>query len=240
METPRNIRYREEGKKNRVISAVGSFLFLGGVVGLLMAFSLHPPDPPLPLVEIVIEFESAPPIGGSGVPGAEEAQGGGIPEESPVSNMTQDFEDAPTTPDNPATSNPTVTENRPRITLPTFGNTPGGSTTPGGGSGTSTTPGPNGGGTSPTGVVGGTGLAGRRTTSRPEGISACQERGFIKVKIEVDPQGRVVKAEYQASGSTIATTVCKNDALKQAREWRFEADPDAKTNAVGVLTIEFK
>ena len=250
MKTTIDQRYIEDEKRSRRTGLIGSFISFGILLVALFYLGMYYQIPP-PEEEGVALILGTP----DGGMMAEFAQ---LPTFSPSSpsnptpdeSLTQDEEEAPSINQDPAKPNP-VTSNtdakpdqpstQPTRTFDAKGRT--------GGSGDGGNPGNQGdplGGDhgDPYGSGGsgntGNGLGSRNATQKPIGNSNCVQKGFIMVKIEVDPQGRVVKAEYHAAGSTISNIDCRREALAYAKTWRFQPDPNAGGNVVDILPVKFE
>ncbi|MBI1220990.1 MAG: hypothetical protein GC180_00165 [Bacteroidetes bacterium] len=249
MKTSIEKRYSQEEKKNRRAGILGTLISVGLILAVLFSLGLYYQVPPPE--EEGVDLILGTPDGGmmqefAELPEANPTTSNPNPEES----LTQDMEDAPSIDQNP--SKPTeVSSNTPEQSNPTptpprtFTNN--GRTS--GGTGENGNPGnqgsPDGGDNgSPTGIGGtgknGTGLGSRNAIQKPIGHSRCEMKGIIMVRIEVDPRGFVVKAEYDPKNSTISNMVCRTEAINYAKTWRFEADPNTTQNVVDVLPVQFQ
>ena len=83
-------------------------------------------------------------------------------------------------------------------------------------------------------------LAGRTNTSLPRPSYSSNQQGKIVVKIVVDQQGRVIRAEAPAQGSTIANSGMVEQARQAALKARFNADPNAPEEQSGTITYIYK
>lgn len=72
-------------------------------------------------------------------------------------------------------------------------------------------------------------------------IFTCPDymHGWVKVYVEVDRNGRVVKAEYDKDGSTTDLQCLIDAALRYARATRFNKDPQAPEISTGYIRYMF-
>ncbi|MDX5321807.1 MAG: hypothetical protein LPK45_11750 [Bacteroidota bacterium] len=249
MKTSIEIKYSQEEKKNRRAGILGSLASIGLILAVLFSLGLYYQIPPPEEEGVALLLGT--PDGGMMQEFAE------LPTSSPSNpsnpnpdeSLTQDIEEAPSIQNNPQQTTPVSSNTpetnepstRPTRTFSTDGRT--------GGSGDGGNPGnqgsPDGGNTgSPYGTGGngtqGNGLGSRNAIQKPIGQSRCEMKGIIMVRIEVDPKGRVVKAEYEPKNSTISNTVCRTEAIAYAKTWRFEPDPTTTNNVVDVLPVQFQ
>lgn len=94
-----------------------------------------------------------------------------------------------------------------------------------------------------TGRGGGNGnysLAGRSAVSLPKPEYNSNQQGKIVVRIWVDQQGRVVRAEAPYQGSTITTGRLVEQAKAAAKRARFNASTTAPEEQIGTITYIFK
>ena len=82
-------------------------------------------------------------------------------------------------------------------------------------------------------------LAGRHHVDLPIPIYKCQGAGQITLAIEVDRQGRVIKAEPASSLSTTKDPCLTETAVEHALRSTFNADPGAPVKQAGFLTFVF-
>lgn len=85
----------------------------------------------------------------------------------------------------------------------------------------------------------GYGLGGRGKPSRQIYKQECNEYGLVVVKIEVNQQGKVVKAEPGIRGTTNTHPCLLEPAKKIALSHKWPADPDAPARQIGFVSINF-
>ncbi|GGW68682.1 outer membrane transport energization protein TonB [Winogradskyella epiphytica] len=85
----------------------------------------------------------------------------------------------------------------------------------------------------------GYGLGGRGRPSRQIYKQDCNEYGLVVVRIEVNQQGNVVKAEPGIRGTTNTHPCLLEPAKKIAMSHKWPADPNAPTTQVGFVSINF-
>ena len=73
----------------------------------------------------------------------------------------------------------------------------------------------------------------------PVPVYQCQGAGLIEVKILVDQNGRVVKAEVDPSGTGTGEACLAEAAIRAALRTRFNADNQAAVRQVGTITYHF-
>ena len=83
-------------------------------------------------------------------------------------------------------------------------------------------------------------LAGRTNISLPRPSYGSNQQGKIVVKIVVNQQGRVIRAEAPAQGSTIANSGMVEQARQAALKAKFNADPNAPEEQSGTITYIYK
>ena len=88
------------------------------------------------------------------------------------------------------------------------------------------------------GQVGG-GLGNRGIMNSPRVTENSQDKGRIVLRVCVDASGKVVSAEYQQRGSTSTSTRLINAAIRNARQWKFNAGA-ADSKQCGTITYDFK
>ena len=95
-----------------------------------------------------------------------------------------------------------------------------------------------------TGTGGGDGfsydLKGRKLELRPTVIDNSRETGKVVVRIVVDKNGRVIKAEPGQKGTTTPSRLLWEKAEQGAREARFSARTDGAEEQYGTMTFIFK
>lgn len=82
-------------------------------------------------------------------------------------------------------------------------------------------------------------LAGRRMVEKPKIENNSQEFGNIVVSITVDKYGNVTKATGGAKGSSTTSAHLTKLAEEAAKKIKFSANPDAKEEQFGSITIRF-
>ena len=85
----------------------------------------------------------------------------------------------------------------------------------------------------------GWGLNGRKLASNSKKVQDCNEQGKVVVKIWVNQQGRVIKAE-RAQGTTNTNPCLVNPALETAKSFRWQPDSNAPETQIGFVVIDFK
>ena len=85
----------------------------------------------------------------------------------------------------------------------------------------------------------GFGLGGRGKPSRQIYKQDCNEYGLVIVRIEVNQNGQVIKADPGAKGSTNTHPCLLEPAKKIAESHKWPADSNAPTKQVGFVSINF-
>nr|WP_222611369.1 energy transducer TonB [Winogradskyella echinorum] len=85
----------------------------------------------------------------------------------------------------------------------------------------------------------GYGLGGRGRPSKKIYKQECNEYGLVVVKIEVNRQGKVIKAEPGIRGTTNTHPCLLEPAKKIALSHKWPADNDAPARQVGFVSINF-
>ena len=85
----------------------------------------------------------------------------------------------------------------------------------------------------------GYGLGGRGRPSKKIYKQECNEYGLVVVRIEVNRQGKVIKAEPGIRGTTNTHPCLLGPAKKIALSHKWPADADAPTTQVGFVSINF-
>lgn len=85
----------------------------------------------------------------------------------------------------------------------------------------------------------GYGLSGRGKPSNTIYKQDCNEYGLVVVRIEVDKQGKVVKAEPGVQGTTNTASCLLDPAKKIALSFKWPADSNAPTRQIGFVSINF-
>ena len=251
-----------EEKKPKIISACVTAAFMLLVVAVLLAFGYDPPDPPIPEEGVEVNVGDAD-FGSGDDPQPSSQQSGYVPPASQNNQVvTQNTETTTPMPTSqrqtPATNNQQPTEQPPTETKPqepqinqnalftgrrNNGGTGQGSQgvtdgqgdqgNPNGSETSSNYTGNGGNGTDFT-------LKGRTKVSLPRPSYNSNQQGKIVVKIVVNQQGKVIRAEAPAQGSTIANSGMVEQARQAALKARFNADPNAPEDQTGTITYIFK
>jgi hypothetical protein len=151
--------------------------------------------------------------------------------------------------DLPTTSQQEVKPQEPEINQTAL--FPGRRNTQGGGEGTGNSDGSGSGSGSGTGSGSGAGagagnfgegtwkLDGRQANSLPKPVYNSDEQGIVVVRITVNQEGTVVRAEPGAQGTTTSSTILWQTAREAALKSRFSANPNAPEQQVGTITYRF-
>lgn len=82
---------------------------------------------------------------------------------------------------------------------------------------------------------------GNRSIKNPPKLSVeHNEIGDVRIKITVDNNGKVIKADYERSGSTITDSYLISQAKAAALKTTFNVDPNASKEQIGYITFHFK
>lgn len=254
---------------NKRTSGFITTAIMGVIVGLMFIFGFTPPFPPLEGEGMMVDFGTdltglgtEEPTGGSA---ASSASSQPVETEAITQNTEETIKlpdhktvDKPktntttTTNHNNTTTNTTKPIDQNQIFDPNKINTNGkpgssseGNTTPGGNQGDPNGD-PNGGygtsglGNNPNGSGYGLDLKGRSTVKPPSLSVEHNETGDVRIKIYVDQNGKVTKAEYERSGSTITDTYLITQSKNAALKTVFNVDKNAPDTQVGYITFHFK
>src|SRR5690606_21109964 len=85
----------------------------------------------------------------------------------------------------------------------------------------------------------GFGLKGRGKPTNEIFKQECNEYGLVVVRIEVDKQGKVLKAEPGVQGTTNKASCLLEPAKKIALSFKWPADANAPTRQIGFVSINF-
>lgn len=247
-------------RANRRKSGAYTALICAAIVGIMFFFGFRPPEPPLEPEGLLIDFGDSENGLGSFEPQANPASGTPISQPQDQEVATQDETPTVTVPDKKNTDKPktettnntntnTNTINQNDLYKPGKNNTTGqsgnseGNTYTGGNQGSQTGDpdgyhGP-GAGKGDNGSIGWS-LDGRNISNKPSLQVDHNEIGDVRIKIYVDRNGKVTKAEYERSGSTITDTRLINEAKSAAMKATFNADPKAPDVQIGYITFHFK
>ena len=83
-------------------------------------------------------------------------------------------------------------------------------------------------------------LAGRSVVSLPAPTYSGNAQGTVVIKIWVDRQGNVTRAEFESKGSNTIDAILVKYAKEAARNAKFNADENAPETQTGSLTYIFK
>ncbi len=244
--------------KNQRIAAAGTFVVSALIVLLLMLLSMTPPYPPEELPGMEVSLGNS--ITGSGQIEPEDIQSTSAPQPTPTSTqedndvVTDDNSDVQIDKkvkqqpqDKPADVEPEETQveqtvNNRALFDPTKISSQGGS------QGNDNTPGnvgnPNGSRTSsnPNGSGGSGGkwsLVGRNVMNLEPASTGFTESGKVTVKIYVNRQGKVIKAEVQMKGTKTNSEDLHRRARQAALRTTFNIKADAPEMQVGTITYNF-
>ena len=88
--------------------------------------------------------------------------------------------------------------------------------------------------------TGGYGLNGRSLAGKDKVQQKCNEEGIVVVRIVVDQNGRVIKAQPGVKGTTNRADCLLEPAQKTAFLHRWNPDPNAPSQQVGFVVVNFK
>lgn len=83
-------------------------------------------------------------------------------------------------------------------------------------------------------------LGGRKALNKEKYTQDCNESGEVVVKIEVDRNGKVIRAIPGQKGTTNTNPCLLEPAKRAALETKFNSDSKAPTKQVGFITYVFK
>lgn len=83
------------------------------------------------------------------------------------------------------------------------------------------------------------GLNGRRLSTPATEVQDCNEYGKVVVKIWVNRQGNVIRAE-RSQGTTNTNPCLVNPALSAAKKFKWQPDSEAPETQIGFIVINFK
>ncbi|THH41475.1 energy transducer TonB [Neolewinella litorea] len=84
------------------------------------------------------------------------------------------------------------------------------------------------------------GLGGRGVLASPPVQENSQVSGTVVIEVCVNPDGEITKANYTQNGSSTADPTLVAAATKNARRWRFAANPMAPAEQCGRISYNFK
>ena len=90
-----------------------------------------------------------------------------------------------------------------------------------------------------TGKGTGWGLAGRKLAGNSKRIQECNESGKVVVKIWVNRQGNVIRAE-RSQGTTNTNPCLVNPALETAKTFKWQPDANAPETQIGFVVVNFQ
>ncbi|MQP53664.1 MULTISPECIES: energy transducer TonB [unclassified Flavobacterium] len=85
----------------------------------------------------------------------------------------------------------------------------------------------------------GWGLAGRKLSGNSKKIQDCNESGKVVVKIWVNKQGNVIRAE-RAQGTTNTNPCLVNPAIATAKTFKWQPDDKAPDTQIGFVVVNFQ
>ena len=242
---------------NRIISALVTAALMAVVVAVLLAFGYDPPDPPIPEEGVEVNLGNSD-FGSGDDPHPASTAAPTVAPASPSRVATQNVDPTPNLGSNtnngntvkPVAEQPKVENKEPEINrnalFPGRRNNQSGNGSQGvaGGTGDQGRPNGNPNSNNYTGNGGGNGLnyslAGRSNVALPKPQYNSNQQGRVVVRIWVDQQGHVTRAEYEPKGSSTTDGDLVAKAIDAARRARFNADPSAPDEQKGTITYIFK
>ena len=85
----------------------------------------------------------------------------------------------------------------------------------------------------------GWGLAGRKLAGNSKKVQDCNESGKVVVKIWVNKQGTVIRAE-RAQGTTNTNPCLVNPAIATAKTFKWQPDANAPDTQIGFVVVNFQ
>lgn len=82
-------------------------------------------------------------------------------------------------------------------------------------------------------------LGNRKPLNKPKPQYECNEEGLVVVTIEVNRNGKVIKATPGTKGSTNTASCLLSRAKEAALETKWEPDPDAGEKQIGIIKYRF-
>ncbi|MBQ9417763.1 MAG: TonB family protein [Bacteroidales bacterium] len=244
---------------NQTISGIATAVFVTLVVGILLAFGYNPPDPPIPEEGVEVNLgDSDYGLGAAMHPASTPNNAPPAAQEQVATQQTDHSIAMPSTQQQGGVVNPEAQpqtqpeEKQPEINdkaiFPGMRNRDNNSST--GSQGISQGQGDQGksnGNPNSNNYVGqgkGDGynwnLTGRSAVNIAKPDYKSNEQGTVVVRVWVNRQGKVVRAEYEPKGSTIPGSSLRDKAVEAARQARFNADPKATEEQTGTITYIFK
>jgi len=83
-------------------------------------------------------------------------------------------------------------------------------------------------------------LGGRKALNKEKFVQDCNESGIVVVKIEVNQNGKVIKATPGVKGTTNSESCLMEPAKRAALATRFNSDSKAPAKQVGTIVYQFK
>ncbi|WP_101450254.1 energy transducer TonB [Aquimarina sp. MAR_2010_214] len=83
-------------------------------------------------------------------------------------------------------------------------------------------------------------LGGRKALNKEKFVQDCNESGIVVVKIEVNQNGKVIKATPGIKGTTNSASCLMGPAKRAALATRFNSDSKAPAKQVGTIIYQFK
>ncbi|WP_396210662.1 energy transducer TonB [Flavobacterium sp.] len=90
-----------------------------------------------------------------------------------------------------------------------------------------------------TGKGTGWGLSGRKLYGNSKKIQDCNESGKVVVKIWVNRQGNVIRAE-RSQGTTNTNPCLVNPAIETAKTFKWQSDSNAPETQIGFVVVNFQ
>lgn len=83
-------------------------------------------------------------------------------------------------------------------------------------------------------------LGGRKALNKEKFVQDCNEAGTVVVRIEVNQQGKVIRANAGVKGTTNTAACLLEPAKRAALATKFNSDSNAPSKQVGTIIYEFK
>ncbi|WP_378186664.1 energy transducer TonB [Aquimarina sp. W85] len=83
-------------------------------------------------------------------------------------------------------------------------------------------------------------LGGRKALNKERFVQDCNESGIVVVRIDVDQQGRVIRATPGVKGTTNNANCLMEPAKRAALSTRFNSDAKAPVKQVGTIIYQFE